>query len=61
MESAKRDSFASAVDLRTRPWDAIIDMDHQNYNPTGNVFLSTVVAAIPILSTALLHTQRKVS
>jgi lactate permease len=26
------------------------EMYHQNYNPTGNAFLSTVVAAIPILA-----------
>jgi len=26
------------------------EMYHQNYNPTGNVFLSTLIAAIPILA-----------
>ena len=26
------------------------EMYHQNYNPTGNAFLSTLVAAIPILA-----------
>jgi len=36
--------------LTARPLFASGEMYHQNYNPLGNVALSTIVAAVPIVA-----------